>query len=184
MKKILLILGIIVIILAGGAFLFAKRAEKEPVVTIGGNVAKIEFISPAFSDQQNIPVKYTCNGEGMTPPLAWDKIPQTTKSVVVTVRDPDVPVVPFTHWLIYNIDPSIHQFAEGQIPDGAQLGLNTMNKKAYLPLCPPNGTHHYVFRVYALDEMLPVADMDNAGLADKIAGHVVGYGGFTSQYGK
>jgi Phosphatidylethanolamine-binding protein len=46
--------------------------------------------SPAFQQGQ-IPSKYTCEGEDVSPPLAWEGVPNGAKSLVLIVDDPDAP---------------------------------------------------------------------------------------------
>ncbi len=105
--------------------------------------------SPAFAENGMIPATYTCDGEGLTPPLEFSNIPENTRSIVVYVFDPDAPKNGFVHWVLYGIDPTTQQIAEGTIPSGSVEGLNSSEKQGYQPLCPPSGTHRYLFTAYA-----------------------------------
>lgn len=113
--------------------------------------------STAFNPGEPIPPTYTCDGNGISPALTWNGQPQNTASFVLILEDPDAPRGVFTHWLVYDIPPSVHQLPEGLPPaerleNGALQGLNNGNKIGYTPPCPPAGqTHHYHFRIFALD---------------------------------
>lgn len=132
--------------------------------------------SPGFNKDQGLPVQYTCQGEGVAPPLQWGNPPAQTKSIAVLVDDPDAPKT-FTHWLVYNITPAVESLPRGgALPPGAITGYNSANTTAYFAPCPPSGTHHYVFHVYALDIVLPRKVMTKEQFLGAIQGHVTGYG--------
>ncbi|HOK35417.1 MAG TPA: YbhB/YbcL family Raf kinase inhibitor-like protein [Candidatus Pacearchaeota archaeon] len=114
----------------------------------------MQLKSPAFENNQLIPQKYTCDGENINPPLEISEVPSKAKSLVLIVEDPDAPSGNFTHWLIWNINPSIKEIKEGETPEGATEGQNDFSQNSYGGPCPPNGTHHYHFKLYALDTAL------------------------------
>lgn len=114
--------------------------------------------SPAFKHNTFIPQKYTCDGENINPPLVIEEIPKQAKSLVLIVDDPDAPMGTFTHWLLWNIPPDIHEIKEGEIPAGAVRGLNDFGKLNYGGPCPPSGVHRYFFNLYALDEILALRE--------------------------
>jgi Raf kinase inhibitor-like YbhB/YbcL family protein len=116
----------------------------------------MQLTSPAFAQREPIPRKYACDGENISPALQWQNAPKETKSFVVILHDPDAPARNgFTHWLLYNIPPTVDRIEEnvpGQ-PSVASLGLqgkNDAGKFGYMGPCPPSGTHRYVFRLYSL----------------------------------
>jgi len=130
-------------------------------------------IKSVFENNGKIPVKYTCDGEGVSPPLEITGIPESTRSLVLIVDDPDAPRGVFNHFIVWNI------VAKGSIKigEGEKVGTQGMNdagKLGYLGPCPPSGTHRYYFRVYALD-----IDMDleegsiRESLEDEIIGHFI-----------
>lgn len=110
--------------------------------------------SPAFGAGQAIPVTFTCKGDNVSPPLAWDPIPAGTQSLALTMVDPDAPIPGgFTHWVAYGIGPSAGALGQGS--KEALPGLNQAGKPGYTGPCPPAGApHHYVFTLYALDQQV------------------------------
>jgi Raf kinase inhibitor-like YbhB/YbcL family protein len=113
--------------------------------------------SPAFAEGQTIPAKYTCDGENVSPPLQWSGAPAGTQSFVLIVEDPDAPSGVFRHWAVYNLPPERTSLPEGA-GQGAQTeplsqGINDFGHARYDGPCPPtgHGTHHYHFRLAALD---------------------------------
>lgn len=113
--------------------------------------------SPAFAEGQKIPVKYTCDGENVSPPLQWSGAPVGRRSFVLIVEDPDAPSGTFRHWAVYDIPPERTALPEG-VRQGAEVeqlrqGVNDYGHVGYDGPCPPqgHGTHHYHFRLAALD---------------------------------
>ncbi|KAA9340870.1 YbhB/YbcL family Raf kinase inhibitor-like protein [Adhaeribacter soli] len=107
--------------------------------------------SPAFTEGQHIPEKYTCDGENVSPLLQIGDIPEGTESLALILEDPDAPHGTFTHWLIWDMPP-IHTIMEGE-KLGTE-GKNDFGQMGYGGPCPPNGTHRYYFRLYALSQKL------------------------------
>ena len=70
------------------------------------------------------------------------------------MHDPDSPDGTFIHWAVWNIDPTITNIVEDTAPVGSSVGVNDFGQQAYGGPCPQNGTHHYIFELYALDTML------------------------------
>ena len=146
----------------------------------------MKIISPAFTHEQNIPVKYTCDGEDVSPPLVFSDIPKETAALVLIVDDPDVPEYirsdnMWDHWLVFNIPPTVTELAEGQSPEGV-CGMGTAGNRDYKGPCPPDGRHRYRFKLYALSRKLDLspgvtkAELEQA-MADKILdqAELVGY---------
>ena len=113
--------------------------------------------SPAFANGQAIPAQYTCDGENVSPPLQWSGAPAGTQSFVLLVEDPDAPSGVFRHWAVYNIPPERTALPEGPGQDARAVqlsqGINDFGHARYDGPCPPrgHGTHHYHFRLAALD---------------------------------
>lgn len=145
---------------------------------------KLNITSPAFVNNQMIPVKYTCDGANVNPPLQISGIPAAAKSLAIVVDDPDAPKKPsFVHWLVWNIPPTITSIAEKSVP-GVE-GVNDFGKKGYGGACPPSGIHHYFFKVYALDTMLDLpAGSTQAEFEKAMNGHVLAQASFVWQYGR
>jgi Raf kinase inhibitor-like YbhB/YbcL family protein len=129
--------------------------DKEPAVT---SPTSITVTSTAFRDGGAIAAKYTCDGAGVSPPLAWTGMPTAAQAVAVVVDDPDAPRGTFTHWVLLDLDPATTHIAEGATPPGAKQAKNSAGKAAYFGPCPPSGTHHYRFTVYALSEATALPD--------------------------
>ena len=118
----------------------------------------MKITSPAFENDRSIPVKYTCDGEDINPPLEISGVPEQAQSLVLIIDDTDAPLGSFIHWLVFNINPAISQIEENMIPAGAIEGKTSFGGHAYGGPCPPSGAHHYHFKLFALDIKL---DLDN-----------------------
>jgi len=117
--------------------------------------------SPVFQNNNKIPSKYTCDGEGINPPLSFFDIPKEAKSLVLIMDDPDIPDIVkqsvgtnvWDHWVLFNMPPNIEKISENTIPKGI-VGKNTDKENEYTPCCPPDREHRYFFKLYALDTLL------------------------------
>ena len=122
----------------------------------GSSLAKgdqmLKLASPDFEHNKNIPLKFTCQGEDISPNLYISDVPEGAKSLVLIVDDPDAPRGNWDHWIVFNIDPGMRVIPENSIP-GIQ-GTNDFGKLDWGGPCPPRGTHRYFFKLYALDRML------------------------------
>lgn len=114
--------------------------------------------SPAFLNDQLIPSAYTCEGEGVNPPLHITNIPPDTSSLALVVEDPDSPTGLFTHWIVWNIPPTTTDIEADSIPSGAVEGENSLGDVGFAPFCPHTGVHHYQFTLYALSSTLPYVE--------------------------
>ncbi len=111
-------------------------------------------LKSCFENGESIPMKYSCDGKGINPPLEIDNVPEDTKSLVLIMDDPDVPGGGvFDHWVVFNIPPNTKNVEEGEEPRGV-LGKNSSGKLGYFPACPPDKEHRYIFRLYALNTSL------------------------------
>ncbi|MCD6010974.1 MAG: Phospholipid-binding protein [Flavipsychrobacter sp.] len=143
----------------------------------------ITITSSAFRHNLPIPTKYSCEGENINPPLDISGIPEGTQSVALIMHDPDAPMKGgFTHWVMWNIKPNAHI---SEKYNGAEMGMNSARKIGYIGMCPPTGTHHYHFTVYALDTKLSLtAQTDKAGLEEAMKGHILAESTLTGLYKK
>lgn len=144
---------------------------------------ELTIISADFTEGGVIPIRYTCEGKDINPPLQVSGAPANTKSLALIVDDPDAPLKGgFTHWVMWNIPLS------GDISEdykGAMQGYNGAKKKGYIGMCPPNGTHHYYFKVYALDVELNLPlNTNKAGLEKAMKGHILARGQIMGLYKK
>jgi Raf kinase inhibitor-like YbhB/YbcL family protein len=144
--------------------------------------ATLQVSSPSFPANGMIPSKYTCEGSSTNPPISVQHIPDGTKTLALTVFDPEAPSGGMLHWIMWNIPPS-DSIGENSAP-GSQ-GKNGKGDNSYTGPCPPSGTHHYHFTVYALDTRL---DLDKAsgmaGLQDAMKGHILASGELIGLYKK
>lgn len=156
-------------------FLFllpACAAQTKPILNL--NNINMKLTSPAFINNGELPAKYTCDGQGINPPLAISDVPAKAQSLALISDDPDAPSGTFVHWIIWNIDPQTTQIAENSVPSGSSLGKTSAGRTGFVPPCPPSGTHRYYFKIYALDTKLnltPNAGKDN--LEKAMQGHVL-----------
>ncbi len=137
--------------------------EMTPKPSSDAGKAAFTITSPAFASGAKIPVKYTCDGEDVSPPLDWGQSPLGTASFALIMDDPDAPFKAFTHWVVFNLPPDILGLPEavpggGKLASGALQGKNGMGEIGYGGPCPPPGSpHHYRFTLYALDKSLSLA---------------------------
>jgi Raf kinase inhibitor-like YbhB/YbcL family protein len=112
----------------------------------------VQIESPAFSEGGSVPVRFTCDGDDISPPLRWSGVPEGASELRLSVTDPDAPRGTFTHWLVTGIDPSTQGVDEGTLPAGGSEEENSFGEMSYGGPCPPHGSRHrYVFSVEALD---------------------------------
>lgn len=116
--------------------------------------ATVGVSSPDFADGAAIPARFTCDGANVSPALRWSGVPDDAATLALVVDDPDAPGGTFTHWVVVDIDPTTGGIADGAPPPGAKQVPNSVGKPSWLGPCPPSGTHHYRFTVYALSRRL------------------------------
>lgn len=139
--------------------------------------------SPAFADGGEIPTRFTCEGDDVSPALEWSGVPAGTKSLALVVDDPDAPdpkapKMVYVHWVLYGLPPSATGLPEGvarsALPPGAKEGLNDWKRLGYGGPCPPIGRHRYYFKLYALSEALgDLGKVTKAKLLDAMKGKVI-----------
>jgi len=137
----------------------------------------MQIISSAFRDQADIPVKYTCDGDNISPPLDFVDVPESAESLVLIMDDPDVPSEikedgVWDHWILFDIPTDITNLKEGE--SVGQSGAGTSGSFSYDGPCPPRGQHRYFFKLYALDKKLDLpAGSKKSDIEEKMAGHIV-----------
>jgi hypothetical protein len=146
----------------------------------------ITLESPAFADRSAIPARFTADGEGRSPPLAWRNLPADAVTLALLVEDPDAPSPsPLVHALAWDLPAREGGLAEGELKGPAgegrehELGRNSFLKAEYLPPDPPtgHGPHRYVFQLYALDRRLDLEGSPGRGkLVEAMSGHVLAIG--------
>lgn len=135
---------------------------------------KLVVSSTAFAHNKKIPEKYSCHGEDVNPPLEIKGIPKEAKSLVLIVDDPDAPMGVWDHWVVWNIPPT-GRIEENTVP--GKEGVNSASMRAWHGPCPPSGTHHYHFKVYALNAMLDLNNYSKKGDVEKaMKGQIIAKG--------
>lgn len=149
----------------------------------------MQLTSTAFQDGEEIPKIYTCQGKEINPPLEFHKIPEGCVSLALIVQDPDVPVYirndrVWDHWIVFNMPPSTKGLKENAKPPGFE-GTNTSGMIGYQGPCPPDREHRYVFKLYALDCMLPLKEgATKSEVLRALQGHVLEEATLTGRYVK
>lgn len=151
--KVWTVIGFILFATALAALLITHHnpSRKEANIEPDGN---FQLNSPVFAENGDIPDKYTCKGENISPPLEISGIPDGTASLALIMHDPNAPSGDFLHWTVWNISPETKSIAENSVPHGAVQGQNGFGESDYGGPCPPSGTHHYEFDMYALKTKL------------------------------
>jgi Raf kinase inhibitor-like YbhB/YbcL family protein len=159
-----------------------------------GAHAGMSVSSTAFDDGGAIPARYAgpaaCGGDNVSLPVAWRDLPAGTRSVVVSLTDPNGPKgLGVAHWIAYGIAPDAASLNAGVTPDApAALGQNMTGVAQYRGPCPPVGDvpHHYLLTVTATDlapGMLPPG-LDWPTLQTRLAGHTLSGSTIVGRYGR
>ncbi len=151
----------------------------------------IQLVSSAFTEGSPIPVKYTCDGRDVSPPLKWSGAPQNAKSFALIADDPDAPVGTWVHWVLYNLPATAAELPEGvpttdTLSSGAVQGRNDFRRIGYGGPCPPRGSpHRYFFKIYALDTMLSLKPgATKQELLKVMQGHILAEGQLMGRYSR
>ncbi|HPA83664.1 MAG TPA: YbhB/YbcL family Raf kinase inhibitor-like protein [Deltaproteobacteria bacterium] len=166
--------------LAGALLLVGMDLDPAFAGNEGGKQMKVT--SQAFADGEMIPAKYTCNGENVSPPIAWQRVPEGTRSITIIAEDPDAPMGNWVHWVYYDIPPEISGLpedipAEEKPGPGGTQGINDALTIGYIGPCPPSGIHRYYFRIYAVDTELDLPPGANSQeVLQAMEGHLLGMG--------
>ena len=154
----------------------------EPLSTniLNTNTMKIE--SFAFLNEEEIPSRFTCDGENINPELTFKDVPKNAKSLAFIMDDPDIPqsvkekygINVWDHWVMWNIPPVTTEVDQGSEPVDAVVGLNSSGKNEYTGPCPPDREHRYLFKLYALDKILDLPQATKASdLVKAMQGHII-----------
>jgi Raf kinase inhibitor-like YbhB/YbcL family protein len=156
--------------------------------TVGGKAMDINITSSAFEDGGMIPLKYTCDGADVSPPLQWDSVPEGTQSIALICDDPDAPMGTFVHWVLYDLPAGTSELpedvpADATLDNGAKQGKSDFGRTGYGGPCPPGGTHRYFFKLYALDAPTGLSPgAKKADLLKAMKGHILAEGQLMGRY--
>ncbi len=178
-----LLLATILLVLALGGCGPASDPEREESMAL-------ELVSSAFGPGESIPVKYSCDGSDISPPLQWNAPPEGTQSFALISDDPDAPVGTWVHWVLYDLPAATRDLSEALPPDaalssGGLHGENGWKRLGYGGPCPPSGTHRYFFKLYALDSVLNLEPGATAAqLHQAMEGHILAEGELMGTYSR
>ncbi len=183
---------LIIVTLVGMHFWAANKRGQEEQKLVALN-KYIRVSSRSFPPDGDMPISCSCKGEERSPEISWDNVPITATSFVILVTDYDVPTPAFpifnlSHWVVYNVPTAVRSLPDGVTPVqmtalGGKFGKNSLGKVTFIGPCPPLGRHAYVFRVYALDQLLSFTSVpDKQAVLAAMEGHVLGYGELTGYF--
>jgi Raf kinase inhibitor-like YbhB/YbcL family protein len=145
-------------------------------------ITDLGISSPVFENNGFLPVEFSCEGGENSPPIQIDGIPDTARTLVLIVEDPDASGKVFDHWVVFNIAP-VNFIDKNTIP--GIIGKNSKGENKYHGPCPPSGTHHYHFKVYALNALLYLTeDATKHDVVTAMESHIVAAGEMIGLYGK
>ncbi|MGQ4648005.1 YbhB/YbcL family Raf kinase inhibitor-like protein [Lyngbya aestuarii] len=153
-------------------------------------ISNMKLESTAFEADGLIPAKYTCDGQDISPPLAWEEPPARTESFAFICDDPDAPLRTFVHWVLYDLPVDIRQLPEGvpgepMLSGGGVQGKSDFDKLGYGGPCPPSGVHRYFFKVYALSRQLGLKPgATKAQLQAAMEGYILGSSELIGRYSR
>lgn len=187
---VLACLGLLLVACGGAAT--PQQAEATPVTDgEGGGPMTFRLSSTAFEHEGGIPVRYTCDGEDLSPPLLWEGVPEGTLSLALIMDDPDAPMGTWVHWVVYDLPAAMSGLEEGvppepDLPGGGRHGTNSWRRLGYGGPCPPGGTHRYFFKLYALDveELGLPAGASKEEVLRAMEGHVLAEATLMGRYGR
>ncbi len=186
MNRTLFFAALLFVVLASACSRGAEEITPE-----GGATMTIQLTSPVFQEGKPIPVRYTCDGDNVSPPLQWSNLPPGTQSIALLCEDPDSPSGAFAHWVLYGLPAGTAELGEGvpteeELANGAKQGVNSARSVGYYGPCPPQGKpHRYVFRIYALDANLPAqTGASRADLLRAVQGHILAEGQLMGTYAR
>ena len=183
---------LLVLVLFALAACQASGVGSQPPATEGAvqqtsnEPGEFSLSSSEFAEGQSIPRRYACDGDDVSPPLAWSGAPGDTVAMALVMDDPDAGG--FVHWVVFDMTAS----ASGSVPagwskspDASPQGTNSFGRVGYGGPCPPSGSHRYVFRLLALGLPLELSGAPKAQeVLDAAAGHILAEATLTGRYRK
>lgn len=189
--KQLIVIGVAILLIIVGAVLiyFVNKIIQEPprapAIITQITTSTMIIASDAFKNNEYIPGKYTCDGTDVNPPLRFADIPEGTLTLALIVDDPDAPSGDWVHWLVWNMPADTKIIAEDSVPTGADQGVTDFDASIYGGPCPHSGTHHYQFKLYALNAKLNLpANAKKSDLLAVMQGHIIAEAQLTGMYSR
>ena len=149
-------------------------------------MTNLQLTSSAFSHGDEIPRKFGYKNGNISPPLTIDKIPSDAKSMTLIMDDPDAMGAVgkvWVHWIMWNINPTTTEVTESMTPSGSVEGMTDFGEVRYGGPAPPDKTHTYVFKLYALDTELDLPQKSiKADVEKAMEGHIVDQATLTGTY--
>ena len=143
----------------------------------------MRITSKAFTEGGKIPDKYTMYGENRIPPIHFEEVPSSARSLAIIVDDSDAPRGTFSHWLLFNMDPKVKDIKEDSVPVMVTQGKNDFGEIEYGGPKPPSGEHRYLFKAFALDTVLALGrGSTRDALEREMEGHVLESATLTGKY--
>jgi Raf kinase inhibitor-like YbhB/YbcL family protein len=176
---------LVVAIVAMGLYTANARATEDEYHA--SLTKSVQVSSDSFQNGQEMPVRISCSGAGISPEIKWTGGPADARSYVLLATDWDAPspnlrLFSVAHWVVYNIPNSVTEIPENASVDDLNrreivVGKNMIGAARFAAPCPPLGSHQYLFRVYALDvDRIQPANDNKAGVMAAMNGHILGYG--------
>jgi Raf kinase inhibitor-like YbhB/YbcL family protein len=182
MRQIIALLAVLILIAGCAPAEAPEQMSAEQTSAQSQEVDTMKITSTAFKNNSLLPSKYTCDGEGVSPPLEITSVPKNTRSIALIVDDPDAPLGTFVHWVAWDI-PVKGNISEGDT--GFSQGTNDFGKQSYGAPCPPSGAHRYFFKAYALDITLELEEgSTKEELVDAMEGHIVAEAELIGKYSR
>ena len=173
-RKKLIIAAAIFVVICAVCLIVRKYTQHEPPGPT------LQLSSASFQADTDIPAKFTCDGQDVSPALAWGDSPAETRGFALIADDPDAPTKTVVHWVLYDLPAKTRSLPEGlpkdaTLADGSHQGRNDHGSIGYSGPCPPQGpTHHYFFKLYALDSMIDLKpDAGKEDLEHAMEGHIL-----------
>jgi len=168
----------------------ATAACRHSDTPVAAGALAILALSSTSIQGGRVPSQYTCDGADTSPQLSWSAPPAGTKSFALIMADPDAPGGTFVHWVLYDIPVATRELPagvpkQGQLSDNSRQGKNDFGRTGYGGPCPPGGTHHYVFTLYALDTTLGLSSgASRSRVESAMKGHILARGELTATYSR
>ena len=140
------------------------------------NASEFVLTSSEMINDGHLPITYTCDGAGISPPLNWSGEPEGTKAYALIMHH-NAPDGVHWYWTLYNIPAHTTEIKSNEII--GSIGSNSVNDlNEYAPPCSKGpGEKEYIYTVYALSApiVLDNKTTDRATLIQAIKKNSLGF---------